>query len=153
MLGAQSNANRNDRVARHVNLVQEPSRNPENVFYDKDSLLACSLTRRSWYITAVPHLHYTITTLNFSFWMTKRLWPRSLLYVCRLGLLPLVKKLQIYQGPSADPYGLFFCGVATSTYKAGVSTPAFYLDSLALTNIRGLEVEDPDFPGFTPRVQ
>lgn len=133
------------------------------MFYDKGNLLACSLTCRSWCITAVPHLHYTVTTLNFSFWMTKRLWPRRT--YAGLVCFPWTRSSRPTKTSPLIP--VFFCGVVTSTYKAGSFTPrnpygfspeggsasAFYLDSLALTNIRELEIEDLDFLGFIPRVR
>jgi len=69
-----------------------------HLVYDKRSLLACSLTCCSWYLGVVPHLHHTLTTQTFP-WDTPRktVWPRPLLHMQRLGLLPFVRKLHIHQ--------------------------------------------------------
>ena len=78
-----------------------------HLIYDKPSLLACSLTCLSWYIAAVTHLHHTVTIVNSPVRSTKRAWPQPLLYMHRLGLLLLVKKLRIREGHFLDPYGSY----------------------------------------------
>jgi hypothetical protein len=46
---------------------------------DTCSLLACSLTSRSWYLAAVPHIHRTlITQISYSDKSKKTEWPRPL---------------------------------------------------------------------------
>ena len=61
-----------------------------HIAHDLDSLKPFSLTCRSWYIAAVPHLHYTLT-------LTRRgkLEPLSELH--RLDLTPLIRKLRVVQ--------------------------------------------------------
>ena len=65
--------------------------------HDLDTLKACSLTCRSWYIVAVPHLHHTITLKagGPDFLTRGKLKPLSKLY--RLGLMPLVKVIRVDQ--------------------------------------------------------
>ena len=115
-----------------------------HLIYDRRSLLASSLTCYSWYIAAVPHLHHTLVTLTSSVWTElSLLWPKPLLYKHRLGLLPLVKKLRIRRGTDFIPVGfsprqLSFCLL-----------PRFY----ALNNVRELEIDYLDIPGFKPWVR
>ena len=61
--------------------------------YDRPSLCACSLTCRSWYITAAPHLHHTYLLTGGP----APIGRRRLKDASKLGLLPLVKTLRIYQ--------------------------------------------------------
>ena len=62
--------------------------------HDLGGLEACSLTCRSWYIAAVPHLHHTLTLLGGGPDVDRsRLKPLSRLY--ELGLLPLVKEIRV----------------------------------------------------------
>ena len=65
--------------------------------YDFLTLLACLMTCRSWYIAAVPHLHYSLTTHDASELAEyqKHMWPRPLKSSYELGLLPLVKRFRI----------------------------------------------------------
>src|SRR6266478_6785651 len=77
-----------------------------HLMYDTPSLLTCSLTCYSWYIATCPQLHRTLTiigTLSLRqfrrapYWRFKRwVWPRRLEHMDRLGLLPMVKKLQVH---------------------------------------------------------
>ena len=66
-------------------------------FDDIRTLLACSLTCRSWYIGTIRHLHYSLTTdddstvsLNKKIW-----WPGPLEKMHEFDLLPFVKRLRI----------------------------------------------------------
>jgi hypothetical protein len=114
-----------------------------HLIYNKRNLFSCSLTCRSWYAAAVPHLHHTVTTINSTMWVTKHSWPRPLLYMHRLGLLPLVKKLRIRDGPSPDSYGF-------SPRRLNICLlPRFF----AFKNVRELEIEDLDIPRFMPWVR
>lgn len=70
-----------------------------NLIHNKRGLRTCSLACYSWYITSVPHLRRTLITRTYR-WDQKLLWPNLLLYMCNLGLLPLVKELQITRGPT-----------------------------------------------------
>jgi len=63
---------------------------------DLGALKACSLTCRSWYIVAVPHLHHTLTLGDYERGTTySRLSPLSKLH--ELGLIPLVKEIRVRQ--------------------------------------------------------
>jgi hypothetical protein len=71
---------------------------------DLDTLKACSLTCRSWYILAVPHLHHTLSLRSDEPNFIGRTDPPSardklkpLLKLYNLGLMPLVKELRIEQ--------------------------------------------------------
>ena len=113
------------------------------LIYDTFSLLACSLTCSSWYIAVVPHLHSTLTTITTK-WPTKKLmWPYPLCHMHRLGLLPLVKKLQVCEGsfskhPSFTPQRLN-CHTLRHFF--------------ALTNVQELEIDNLNIPRFMPRIR
>jgi len=65
-----------------------------HLIYDTCSLLACSMTCRSWYMAAVPHLHHTIATQTYPYpWFPdpEKGWPKPLIRMHKLGLLPFVK--------------------------------------------------------------
>jgi len=74
--------------------------------HDLDTLKACSLTCRSWYIIAVPHLHHTLTLKGggLDFLTRGKLKPLSELH--RLGLMPLVKVIRVDQ-PLNSGYNWF----------------------------------------------
>jgi hypothetical protein len=67
---------------------------------DLDDLKEFSLTCRSWYIAAVPHLHHTIT-LKEEMPLTTRGEPKPFSHLLsqlhRLGLIPLVKEVRVVQ--------------------------------------------------------
>ena len=63
------------------------------LIYDTETLIACSMTSFSWYMTVVPHLHYTLTTDDEAAWDNR--WPKLLKISHELRLLPLVGKLRI----------------------------------------------------------
>ena len=65
-----------------------------HIAHDLATLKAFSLTCRSWYIAAVPHLHHTLTlTDNMLATTYEELKPLSKLH--RLGLMPLIRKIQV----------------------------------------------------------
>jgi len=65
---------------------------------DLDTLKACSLTSRSWYMVAVPHIHHTLTLRGDILSPTRDgLKPLCKLY--GLGLIPLVKEIRVEQSP------------------------------------------------------
>jgi len=111
------------------------------LFYDMCSLRACTMTCRSWYTVAVPHLHRTLPIEIYSRVPDSR-WPNPLRRMHTLGLLPLVKCLWVY-GCNND--------------NVGLSPMLFNHRTLhqfsALTNVRELEVEYLDIPNFMPRIQ
>jgi hypothetical protein len=61
-----------------------------HIAHDLDTLKACSLTCRSWYIAAIPYLRHTLTLKNQG-----KLKPLSKLF--RLGLMPLMREIQVEQ--------------------------------------------------------
>jgi len=116
---------------------------------DKGSLLACSLTCYSWYTVAAPHLHHTLSTIlspplsRYSRMRKEQVWPHPLLYMHRLGLLPLVKKLRIRRGYFPRSYG----------FSPRRLNPCLLPRFFALTNIRELEIEDLNIPRFIPKAR
>lgn len=114
-----------------------------NLTYDTPSLLSCSLTCYSWYIAAVPHLHHTLILLNCRLPTDpQHTWPEPLRNASRLGLLPLIKRLQVrrvnrkYEGLYANRFNRH--------------TPCRFS---ALSNVQQLEIDDLDIPNFMPRIQ
>ena len=109
--------------------------------HDTYSLLACSLTSRSWYIAAVPHLHCTLTT-HISVYddSKKTTWPRPLQAGSEFGWLPLITRLFI-----------------TVHRAEGFSPEAFRSSTQrefsALTNVRELSIQYLDIPSFIPGIQ
>ena len=67
------------------------------IAHDLDTLKACSLTCRSWYIVVVPRLHHTLTLRGSGPNLLTRggLEPLSKLH--GLGLIPLVKEIRVKQ--------------------------------------------------------
>ena len=72
-----------------------------NLSYDIRSLRTCTLTCYSWYIAAVPHLHYNLFIDDC--WGQKFQWPYRLRRTHRLGLLPLIKTFGSV-GPTATHF-------------------------------------------------
>ena len=114
-----------------------------HLIYDTHSLLACSLTCRSWYTASVPHLHHTFTTRTRQ-WprRPKHWWPNSLQNASKLGLLPFVKRLRVHD---------------TEWTTGGFSKSEFNRRTLrqfsALANVQELEIHNLDIPSFLPTVQ
>jgi len=100
---------------------------------DTRTLLACSMTCYSWYIAAVPHLHYTLTIDTL-----KRSWPR-LRNSYALGLLPLVKRFRFRT----------LCNHFTPKTLDKCTLRYFS----ALTNLQELGIDDLGVPSFMPNVQ
>jgi len=114
-----------------------------HLIYSTRSLLACSLTCYSLYHVAVPHLHHTLITQTDSQDRSDRpKWPKPLRNTCKLGLLPLVKKLHICANL---PDHLVFLPKQFSC-----STLRHFT---ALVNVRELWVDYPDIPSFIPSIQ
>jgi len=71
-----------------------------HLIHDLRTLKACSLTCRSWYIIAVPHIHHTlIVGRGFP---RDRLKPLSKLH--GLGLTPLVREIRVERLHGADDW-------------------------------------------------
>jgi len=112
--------------------------------YDTRSLLACSLTCYSWYIATVPHLHDAlISPSEFECRINRFFWPKPLPHMHRLGLLPLVRKLQIRERRNYCPYRF-------SPKRLNRRTLHHFL---ALTGVRELGIDCLDIPSFMPRIQ
>lgn len=111
------------------------------LIYDTCSLRACTLTCRSWYNAAVPHLHHTLTIETFPRFGDSA-WPHPLRQMHRLGLLPLVKKFWT-RGYDYSSTGL---------------SPKLFSDRIlrhfsALSGVQELEMDYPDIPNFVPRIR
>jgi hypothetical protein len=109
---------------------------------DTHSLLTCSLTSRSWYTAAVPHLHRTlfmrVTPYNRH---EKTKWPKPLRVASQFGFLPFVTRLFIH---------LEGCDPKFSSKQFHHRT---LRDFSALTNVRELSIESLDIPSFMPKPQ
>ena len=113
-----------------------------HLIYDKPSLIACSLTCRSWYIASAPHLHHTLV-LKYAKW-GRRAWPKPLQEPSKLGLLPLVNKLQLHWS-------------LTNVWRIG-SPPRLFNHNIlcqisGLTNVRELDMECLDISALMPELQ
>ena len=117
-----------------------------HLIYDTPSLIACSLTCYSWYITTVPHLHHTLVTpVNRG--MAKKqfgYWPKPLLHMHWLGLLPLVKKFHV---PCQLPDS-YFNGFTPQLFNYFI-----LYQFTALTNVQELGIDYLDLPKFMPRIR
>ena len=116
--------------------------------YDKRSLLTCCLTRRSWYFAAAPHLHHTLITHvcpprgGKGVWW----WAESFRDMQKLGLFPLVKKLQIlgFHFPiSSNRY---------TPFSPELFDPHTLYQFSSLINIQELRIDNLDIPGFVPKI-
>ena len=113
--------------------------------YDILTLIACSMTCRSWYAAAVPHLHHSLTTDELERLQTDNSlykWPRPLQNAYHLGLLPLVKRFRIRT--SNLPFEKF-----TSDHL-GRRTLRYFS---ALTNLQELGIDNLHIYSFMPNIQ
>ena len=109
--------------------------------HDLDPLKACSLTCRSWYITAAPHIHHIlrlrkeIPGKSFG-----ELQPLSKLH--ELGLIPRIKEVQVTEWSSTRPWFV---------------PEAFRLHDLryfsAFTNVQALFLEEVQIHRFVPHIE
>ena len=145
--------------------------------YNTRTLLACSMTCRSWYIAAVPHLHYSLTTDEHGHgWVDRKyMWPKPLQNSRELGLLPLIKRFRVriayYPGVkfTLDDHTLHYFSALTNLQELGIDhlhVPDFMWDiqrsfgHLAPT-LRFLALKAPKgscrqilyFIGFFPNLQ
>jgi len=110
-----------------------------HLIYDKHSLLVCSLTCRSWYTAAVPHLHHTLNLGTKLHAPSRVKWPNPLLHLHKLGLLPLVEQLHIHQ----DDYD---CRRLSPQRLHRRTLPT-------LSNLQELHIEYLNIPKFVPKLQ
>ena len=107
------------------------------------TLLACSLTCRSWYIATIRHLHYSLTTDEDSLNTgdKKHWWPTPLKNMYEFDLLPLVKRFQIRMWRR----GLWFTPDRLDEHNLCYFS--------ALKNLQELGIDDLDVSGFMPDLQ
>ena len=112
------------------------------IIYDVRSLLACSMTCRSWYTASTPHLHHTLTTENDDSRPRygKHSWPKPLQESYKLGLLSFVKRFQIRLGKSDKFTPEWLCGRTLSYFSA-------------LTNIQELGIDYLQVSKFMPNIR
>ena len=119
-----------------------------HLFYDPFSLRACCLTCYSWYIAAVRHLHSALITPIYRKHENSKLWWHdSFQSMHKLGLLPLVKKLQV-QGTRdcADRFG-------PSAFSPELFDRRILRQFSSLTNVQELGIDFLDIPSFMPKIQ
>ena len=105
---------------------------------DLDTLKACSLVCRSWYIVVVPHLHHTLT-----FRRERRGWPnpptararlKPLSQLCQLGLMPHVKEVRVEEWEETNTWFVpqaFSC-IDLHYFSAFANVHTLKLQSLAI---------------------
>jgi len=108
---------------------------------DLDALKACSLTCRSWYIVAVPHLHHTLILRGSGAGKTRSKL-ESLSKLHELGLISLVKEIRV------DPsFGL----------RHWFTPQAFSRRDLryfsAFANVQTLKLGDLEIHRFIPEIE
>ena len=102
---------------------------------DFRTLIACSMTCRSWYTAAVPHLHHTLTLRgNTPEVGRSKLEPLSKLR--ELGLAPLVKEVRVYQYHCENAW-IAPWGSSNHTFSG-------------FANVQTLRLEEPDIQLFIP---
>ena len=117
----------------------------DQLFCDRWSLRACSLICYSWYIAAVPHLYHTLVTPTYRSFMDDRfVWSEPLRAMRKLGLLPLVRKLQIPTRRDLNHFQVF----SPTRFNWSILR-----DFLALTNVQELAMDRLDIPSFMPRIR
>ena len=108
---------------------------------DLRTLKACSLTCRSWYTASAPPLHHTLTlTWNASRTNRNQLDPLPELH--ELGLMPLVKKIQVLQSDIGAPWFVpqAFNHLCLRYFSA-------------FTNVRTLMLNEPHIYPFIPGIE
>ena len=112
-------------------------------FDDIRTLLACSLTCRSWYIGTIRHLHHSLTTDDDSFLPVdkKTWWPGPLKKKWEFGLLPLVKRLRIRM----ERHNAWFTPERLNEHNLDYFS--------ALKNLRELGIDDLALSNFMPDLQ
>jgi len=113
--------------------------------YSKCTLIACSMTCHSWYIAAIPYLHYSLTMEEASYYpwnRTEYMWPTPLRKSYDLGLLPLVKQLRIRAG--------IYSNTEFTPEWLGRRTLRYFT---ALTNLQELGIDNLQLSRFMPNIQ
>ena len=108
--------------------------------HSRVTLKACSLTCRSWYIAAVPHIHHILILRERK--PNKhhgKLKPLSKLH--ELGLTPLVKTITVYQRLNSQ------------WFTPQVFSRRDLRHFSAFTNVRVLKIEHMDISSFIPGIE
>ena len=111
------------------------------LIYDTPSLKAYAATCFAWYTVAAPHLHHTLTLKH---WNTTaaRMDLNPFMTLHKLGLLPLVKKLQFPSDRYISPW------VVPELFDSGGLR-----HFSALVNVQDLMITDLDLSKFTLGVE
>jgi len=110
--------------------------------HELGALEACSLTCRSWYIAAAPHLHNTLTLTGGGpdAHSDRRLEPLSKIH--KLGLIPLVKTIRVGKWPGTS------CWFIPQAFDR-LSLRYFS----ALTNVHTLQLQYLEIYRFIPDIE
>jgi hypothetical protein len=110
--------------------------------HDLDTLKACSLTCRAWYIVVAPRIHHTVVLGRYEDLGTSRSGLKPLSKLHELNLIPLVKETRILRWGWAG--GWF-------------GPQAFSRDDLvyfsAFTNVQALKIQGLDIGRFLPNIK
>ena len=111
-----------------------------HLIYDRRSLGACSFASRSWYSTAVPHLHRTLAAQT-GYWANGKIkWPKPLRITSQFGFLPFVTRVSL--SPGLD-----------DKFSAKLFSARTRREFSALTNVQELSIKHLDIPSFIPRIR
>lgn len=111
------------------------------LIHDTRALRTCSLTSRSWFIAAAPHLHRTLVVQMDPYNRDdENKWPKSLQMASKIGSLPFITRLFIY----GRPYGVHF---SPKRFRSWTRR-----EFSALTNVRELYIGNLDIPSFIPTI-
>ena len=111
-----------------------------HVLLDTPTLKACSATCGSWYIAALPHLHYTPTLLQSTPYSARRCL-ESVRKLGKMQLLPLVTRLRV------------FLNCHTGAPPSSIINPRSPAYFSALTKVQGLTVGELDFHEFSLQME
>ena len=104
------------------------------------ALMACSLTCRSWYIAAAPHLHHTLT-LREGRYSSGRDKLKPLSKLDGLGLMPLVREIRVEQS-----------GMGSWFIPQALNPPDLRYFS-AFTNVHTLRLQGMEIDRFIPKIE
>jgi len=118
-----------------------------HLIYDTRSLFACSMTCRCWYVAAVPHLHHTLATQTRPYPGYPghgKTWPKPLVRMHKLGLLPFVKTLHIREVSYYFDVNRLFPEMFHRTLLHQYS---------AMTNLQELAIDNLNIDKFIPKLR
>lgn len=109
--------------------------------YDLDALKACSLTCRSWYAIAVPHIHHTFLFKEARSGIPYgKLKPLSKLH--ELGLMPLIRELRVRQYVMPNDW-----------FTPQAFSPSDLRYFSAFTSVHTLRIHNLDIDRFIPSIE